>query len=583
MAINTDKRSLIPVFVMLGFSALLIAALFVKVYRADKDLGMLRSETYQARLAAESGVNYAITKMREAILNSDRPVTPEVLTSLFFEDRIELDEWKSFGVKTQALFRVTSIRRLSIDDDESTRLIDEGQQYQIITEGICGSHRYTTAAIVQLYDIAKMFGVFQSLDEFYYGSPLLPYVSAYGSFNAFYNANKEIFESGRITPQGKIIDPAMLVKMYEPRGKTEFKTADGKDENYGQYYSKIGSSPSKGPIYCSLPVIVDSHEFHAPVQTALYFYRRPDTHPVLKENNSVRNMNSSPRIQQTSGNIEQRNLTKYFPDRDSIKYSSFIPSWRPDFEHLRQQSKEYGIYIDAEGKGYLNGEQLDVDYHPGVVSMYSDSYLTSNSAAYEQDELKDEKYIVLASDLNYNGYNNIDGTNLQGAKLIFSERSVYIRGDIGSDLVIVTPGHIFVTGPTNIDSNLNLFLLAAEGTAVSTVDLENVVAQNNPSPNFVEAAREWIIRAIIYKPGAGIYSTASRIQKDTPISFRGIFAGKSLKLHIIGSCIGGNLQRWINNTENNSLIIEHDPSSAERLGVTPVTANLLRLRTRPVK
>ena len=294
-------------------------------------------------------------------------------------------------------------------------------------------------------------------------------------------------------------------------------------------------------------------------------------------------MNSSPRIQQTSGNIEQRNLTKYFPDRDSIKYSSFIPSWRPDFEHLRQQSKEYGIYIDAEGKGYLNGEQLDVDYHPGVVTMYSDSYLTSNSAAYEQDELKDEKYIVLASDLNYNGYNNIDGTNLQGAKLIFSERSVYIRGDIGSDLVIVTPGHIFVTGPTNIDSNLNLFLLAAEGTAVSTVDLENVVAQNNPSPNFVEAAREWIIRAIIYKPGAGIYSTASRIQKDTPISFRGIFAGKSLKLHIIGSCIGGNLQRWINNTENNSLIIEHDPSSAERLGVTPVTANLLRLRTRPVK
>ena len=33
MAINTDKRSLIPVFVMLGFSALLIAALFIKVYR----------------------------------------------------------------------------------------------------------------------------------------------------------------------------------------------------------------------------------------------------------------------------------------------------------------------------------------------------------------------------------------------------------------------------------------------------------------------------------------------------------------------------------------------------------------------
>ena len=62
-------------------------------------------------------------------------------------------------------------------------MIDESQQYQILAEGRCGLHSYSTAAIVQLYDLAKLFGVFQSLDEYYYGNPLVRYVSEFGSGN----------------------------------------------------------------------------------------------------------------------------------------------------------------------------------------------------------------------------------------------------------------------------------------------------------------------------------------------------------------------------------------------------------------
>ena len=585
--LRKEKQSLIPAVVMVVFTLFLIGALLLKVYQADRDLGQIRSDKYQARLAAESAINFAITKMCEAIRTSDRPVDPEVLTSMFFEDRIPYEEWIDLGVKTKSFFRITSIRKLSIDDDEKTSLIDESQQYQIIGEGRCGVHCYSTAAIVQLYDLAKTFGVFQSLDEYYYGNPLLPYISVYGSFDNFYKANSKLFDEGKITNQGKILDPKLLISMYEPNGKSPFVTPKEKPimENYGAFFRRDGVSPCNGPLYCSTPIIVDNHKFNAPAQTALYFYRRPGTRPVLKGINSERTMNSSPRIQHTSAIIEERNLTRYFVDRDSIKYSAYIPSWKPDINHLREMCKQRGIYIDENGKGFLNGNPIDVDYHPGVVTMHSDSYLTPNSSKYEIDELKDEKYIVLASDVSYEGYNNLSGANLSGAKMIFSERSIYIRGEIGSDLVIVTPGHIFITGPTNIDSALNLFLVAAQGTAISTVDLEKIIKNNNPSIEFIDAAREWNIKAVIYKPGAGVYSAASldKNNADAKINFLGIVGGKSIKLHIIGSCIGGDLQRWIDNTEFNSLKIDHDPESAKRLPISPVTANVLRLRTRPVK
>jgi len=291
-------------------------------------------------------------------------------------------------------------------------------------------------------------------------------------------------------------------------------------------------------------------------------------------------MNSSLRIQHAVDSLEGRNPNDVLIDRDSENYRSYIPQWRPDFEALRKISRDRGIYIDAEGKGFVNNVAVDVNYHPGEEQLYSDSYHSPNSVHLEQDVFK-KKFVVLSSENNFEGYNNISGTNLHGARILFSERSVYLRGDIGADLVIVTPGHIFITGPTNYDSNMNLLLIAGEGTALSTVDLERYIKENSANEEFIEAAREWLIKAAIYKPGAGVYTSASRPQKGEPLNFRRLFSGRSLKIHVQGACIGGNLQRWIDNSEENSLRIVHNPQAAERLSIRPISINLFRQRTRP--
>jgi hypothetical protein len=204
-----------------------------------------------------------------------------------------------------------------------------------------------------------------------------------------------------------------------------------------------------------------------------------------------------------------------------------------------------------------------------------------NSPKVEHDKLIDNKYIVLASDGKFDGYNNLSIANLNGARILFSERSVFIRGEIESDLVIVTPGHIFITGPTNIDSSLNLMLIGEQGTAISAADLQEVIATKRPGKDFIDAAREWLIKAIIYKPGAGVYASTLPSNSQGEMNFRGIFDGESLKLIIKGSCIGGNLQRWIDNTESDSLRIEHLQNSAARLCLRPLSANVLKIRTEP--
>lgn len=570
---------------MVGFTLLLVAALIFRVYRADRDLGMLRLVERQARLASESGINYAIEKMRQIIINSDRAANPAALTGGFFSDQIESDKWISFGQKSDSFFRVLSIRKLASNNNAATPLLDEGLQYQVLAEGRCGGHRYSTAAVVQLYDLVRSFAVFSSLDEFYYGTPIQPWVERTGSLEPFVEANSELFESGRITRMGICHDPVLLHKLYMSEGGSPFSSASNTvhiNENYSGKYRRGGESPCLGPLYCESPVVVDSHIFAGPVQTALYFYRRGNAQPRILSGNTAVAMNSSLRMQHAVDSLEGKNPSDALVDRDANLYSSFIPPWRPDFAYLRELSKTRGIYIDADGKGFINDKPVDIDYHPGEAHLYSDSYRGPNSRMYEQDQL-DEKYIVLSTETQYQGFNNISAASLQGARLIFSERSVYLRGDIGTDLVIVTPGHIFLTGPTNIDSNLNLLLIGGEGTSLSTVDLEKIIRENNSDGEFVNAAREWLIRAVIYKPGAGVYTTESRPQKGEPINFRRLFSGQSLKIRIHGACIGGNLQRWIDNTEPDSLKITHDPNAADRLPLKPLSLNLLRLRSRPVR
>ncbi len=580
-----EKQSLLPVLIMVGFTVLLVAAMLIRVYRADRDLGMTRISAQQARLAAESGISFAIEKMRSAIITSDRTANPESLTAVFFADQLETDGWIAFGQKSKAWFRIVSVRKVFADNATDTNLLNESLQYQILSEGRSGPFRYSTAAVVQLYDLVKSFAVFSSLDEYYYGTPIQADVENAGSLDRFVEANSGLFSAGMINRQGICFDPQLLVKMFAFEGSEPFNLATGTarlSQNFGRRYFRDQNSPCVGPLYCESPVVVDSHTFFGPVQTALYFYRRGTSQPRIESGNSAVAMNSSLRIQHAVDSLEGRNPAGIFVDRDSAGYASFIPPWRPDFEHLRKQARSRGIYIDNDGRGHLNGQPLDIDYHPGEAHLFSDSYRGPNSTRFEQDQL-DEKYVVLSSEMRYQGFNNLSSANLQGARLVFSERSIYLRGDIGSDLVIVTPGHIFLTGPTNIDSNLNLFLVAGEGTALSTVDLETLIRSSNPGVDFINAAREWHVRAVIYKPGAGVYTAESRPQKGSPINFRRLFAGESLRIIIHGACIGGNLQRWLDNTEAGSLKVRHIPEAADRLNVRPVSANILRQRTRPEK
>ena len=582
--IPDEKQSLIPLIVMVCFTLLLVTALFYRVYQADRDLGMMRVAERQARLASESGINYAIERMRAAVASSDRAADPAALTSLFFSENIESSSWTKFGQKSPAAFRVISIRKMADGNKNETSLLDEDLQYQIIAEGRCGGVYYSTAAVVQFYDLVKTFAVFASLDEYYYGIPIQPWVERSGGLEVFAEKNAELFESGRLSKFGICYDPLLLHQMYKLEGEDPFKPISGNvklSSNYGRIYMRGGESPCQGPLYCEGPVVVDSHNFFGPVQTALYFYRRGTSQPRISLDNIAIAMNSSLRMQHAVDSLEGRNPNDVLIDRDSDYYRAYIPLWRPDFDALREISRARGIYIDADGKGYINNAALDVDYHPGEAHLYSDSYRGPNSVILEQDELKAKKYIVLSSENNFAGYNNISGENLRGARILFSERSVYLRGDIGTDLIVVTPGHIFITGPTNFDSNMSLLLIAGEGTALSTVDLERYISENSANDEFIDAAREWLIRAAIYKPGSGVYTSTSRPQKGAPLNFRRLFSGRSLRVHIQGACIGGNLQRWIDNSEENSLRIVHNPHVVERLAVRPISTNILRMRTRP--
>ena len=105
-----EKQSMIPLVVMICFTLSLVLALFYRVYQADRDLGMMRVAGRQARLAAESGINYALEKMRAAVTASDRAADPAALTTLFFSENIESTDWIKFGQKSTAAFRVISIR-----------------------------------------------------------------------------------------------------------------------------------------------------------------------------------------------------------------------------------------------------------------------------------------------------------------------------------------------------------------------------------------------------------------------------------------------------------------------------------------
>ncbi|NLF97323.1 MAG: hypothetical protein GX569_11325 [Candidatus Riflebacteria bacterium] len=271
--IPDEKQSLIPLIVMICFTLSLVLALFYRVYQADRDLGLMRVAGRQARLAAEAGVNYALEKMRAIVTASDRSADPAALTSLFFSENLESTEWIKYGQKSMAAFRIISIRRMAEGDNERTALLNEGLQYQVIAEGRCGGFRYSTVAVVQFYDLVKTFAVSGSLDEYYYGLPIQPWVERSGGLEEFVDANSELFDSGRLTRLGVCHDPVLLHQFYKPEGEDPFNPIGGTHQlsgNYGRIYARTGDSPCIGPLYCESPVVMDTHNFWPGADRSLF-------------------------------------------------------------------------------------------------------------------------------------------------------------------------------------------------------------------------------------------------------------------------------------------------------------------------
>lgn len=579
---SAERLATYPVLIMTGFTGLLFIVLAARVYLADRDLAMDRVKEHQAVLAAESGVNFALSRMRHALAQPEPAILSEIAVPQAFEAAIQPGRWRRIGGQTEAWFRVTEIRRIMVPDRKNTPLIDEGAQFGIVAEGRCGRHLAKTTGIVLLMDLVRRFGVVNSLNMYYYGTPLQPWIGNAGSLDAFTAVNGDIFRSDAVSPRGLIFDARMLARVYQPDEKDSFALPSGTAAiggSYGRFYSRDGESPCRGPLYCQTPVIVDTHRFFGPVQTAGWFFRRGSAKPVIDDGQMVVALTSSRRIQLATDNLEGEMPTGVCVDQDSQPNSSFIAPWRPDFAALRAAAKHTGIYIDADGKGYYRGESIDVDYHPGNHHAFSETYADATSVRLEQDEV-DEGYVVLATAIRYGERNNLDAAALRGARLVFSERSIFMRGEIGDDVMIVTPRHIYLTGSTNDEGRYNLFLVAGQGIALSLSDLESIIAEKQPSPSFISAAQKWRIRAIMYKPGAGWYGSWSNVASGgKSVRPAGIIGFRSISLDIEGACLEGNLKRWIDHAVPNGVRVKWNPELADRLPMQPITANLLKMRT----
>lgn len=567
---------------MTGFTGLLFIILAARVYLADRDLAMDRVREQQSMLAAESGVNFALSRMRHALVQPEPAILPEIIVPQAFESAIQTGRWRRIGGQTEAWFRVTEIRRILVPDRRETPLLDESAQFRIISEGRCGRHLSRTTGIVLLTDLVRRFGVVNSLNMYYYGIPLQPWIGNSGGLDAFMAANDDLFRRDVVSPRGLIFDSRMLARVYLPSEADSFALPTGTASvggSYGRFYVRDGESPCHGPLYCQTPVIVDTHRFFGPVQTAGWFFRRGSAKPVIDDGQMVVALTSSRRIQLATDNLEGEMPPGAAVDQDSQPNSSYIAPWRPDFAALRAAAKRTGIYIDADGKGYHRGEPTDIEYHPGNHHAFSETYLDATSIAVEQDEV-DEGFVVLSTAIRYGERNNLDAAALRGARLVFSERSVFMRGEIGDDVMVVTPRHIYLTGSTNDEGNYNLFLVAGQGIALSLADLEAHVTEKQPSQSFVAAAVRWKIRAVMYKPGAGWYGSWSQTPANgKSVRPTGVLGVRSISLDIEGACIEGNIKRWIDHAAPKGVQVRWNPKLGNRLPMQPLTANLLKMRS----
>lgn len=575
-----EQYTSLPLVIMVAFTAILFFAMFVRVYNSDRDHARLNLETIQAELASQAGVHHAFHMIQKLLEGSELPKGTGGISSEFLSSAIITDRWINAGTRTSMLHRITSVRVVNVGLDSSDALIPEDSVvFEVTSEGRSGRRYSKTVAVGYIFDISGTFAVFNSLNEYYYGQPLRHVASTVG-LDQFISANRKLFDSGQITLQGIIHNPQLLFSVY---GSDEFPFSlpQGSEPptGFGKVFKRDGIGPALGPLYCETPIIVDSHTFRGRIQTASYIFRRSQGRPAIGIDNTMFALPSSLRIQQISNNLEGGIPKEVVIDRDTQPRVSYVRRWHPDFNFLRRLAKASGIYINSSGKAFMRGAPSLVDYHIQEHNLVSDDYTLPTRFEPTIDRAN-EKSIVLSTATRYEGYNNLSSSNINGAKILFSEYPIFIRGDIEDDLIIVTPRQIFITGPLNDEYPKNLFLIGGEGIAVSTVDLENYIIENDPDPSFLEAAMKWTIYAVMYKPGAGIYSKARQPEAmGQTLTRLGMLHQRDFELTIRGSCIEGNLQRWINMCKPDGVTVQLDSSMLRFLPYRPLSANLLRMKT----
>ncbi len=572
----------LPVLITVLFFLFLLGGLLLRVYQADRDLGNLRLTEEQARMAAEAGLHYGVVRMRERLNQPGGGMHPSYFSWLQdLSDPPKL--WRPMSSGSGASFRLNETRRLPGFDREETPLIDEAHLFRLMSEGRARNQIGRATGIVAATPLVKRFAVFNSLNEFYYGQPIQPWIRLAGGLSTFIEKNAELFSSGRLTTLGICHDPGLLVKMFQPGAPDPFAPVAGQTAlrgNYGTvHYKRGGTSPCEGPLYCQTPIVVDSHVFKGPVQTASFFYHRGESRPTLELDSAVLALSNSKRIQsvldKAEGDLPENGV---FIDESAIPRTSFMAPWRPNFQALREFAKSAGIYIDANGKGFCRGAPTEINYHVGSQTIWSETYFTPTSIVPEQDAIN-ESYIVLSTATKFDGVNNLDRASLKGVNIVFSELSIMMRGEVEGDVMIVTPRHIYITGSINPDASVSLLLAAGDGVALHTGDLEQYFSRNPPSEDVRDAARQWIVRAALYKPGAGWYGSWSRkAQGDELLAPRNVLSGAQVSLTIAGACLEGSLSRWIEHAAPEGVRVKWVPGICDRLPVEPMSVNLVRTR-----
>lgn len=574
----------VPIIIMVLFVVFLFFALFFRVVMADRDLASVKIAGIEASLAAESGVYLALHFVQDAL---NRPGAgfnqPDSLIRRAFENS-PYKKWQKFGTLTGAETRISEIRNVPGVDNLNTPMLDESSLFRVETQGRQMGKTSRSLGVLSVTDLVKRFAVVNSLNEYYFGQPIQPWASESGSLVSLIAANRKLFfDMGVVTPRGFFTDSDFVHKMFSPSGSDPFTLPAGRKAlggNYGSlFYKRDGNSPCRGPLFCQTPIVVDSHQFFGPIQTSGYLFRRGNTQSTIFNGQSSLRLTSSRRIQKAEDHLEGEVPENLLIDQDSDSHPSNLSSWNPDFDSLRKFSSKEGIVINQKGEGMLRGEKTTTDYHLGKHHVFSDTYLTPVSTRYEQDKL-DENFIVFSTSNQFDGKNNLSKGDLQGTKIIFSENSIFIRGEIEGDLVIATPKHIYITGNLNPQNTFKLFLIAGEGVALSTADLEDFITVKLPNPEDIASAREWTIGAVLYKPGSGWYGRWAKPSIDGAQVFPDWNKmGGRLSIVIQGACIEGNLNRWVNHAMPDGVKVVWNPQACDGLPIVPRSANMFRMKT----